>query len=167
MAPFFDDAGGLNPELLRAACEGRPLAVDISQFDRHGVMAALAAKGYTSADYALDGRTLEIKLREGIYPHNLVGLREDGTLLHVGINCLSNRVGVTLTQAAAMMAGLGARQSLILDNGNDVFLQWNGVYLVGSAEGDQKRLRSILCFKSEPGVGTITPADFRVFQAGY
>ena len=72
-----------------------------------------------------------------------------------------------VTQAAAMMAGLGACQSLILDNGNDVFLQWNGVYLVGSAEGDQKRLRSILCFKSEPGVGTITPDDFRVFQAGY
>ena len=167
LAPFFDDTGALNPELLRAACEGKPLAVDISQFDRHGVVAALVAKGYASADYALHGRTLEIKLKEGIYPHNLVGLRDDGKLLHVGIDGLSNRVGVTLTQAAALMAGLGARQSLILDNGNDVFLQWGGEYLVGSAEGDQKRLRSILCFKSEPGAGTITPEDFRLFQAGY
>jgi hypothetical protein len=160
LAPLFNDAGGFTVERLREACAGRPLAVDIAQFDRHRVIAALAAKGYTTADYSLEGDTLELRFKPGIYPHHLVGVRADGTLLHVGIEGRSNRVGVTLEQAAELMVKLGARQSLVLDNGNDVFLNVQGEYLVGEAEGDEKQLRSVLFFKCEAASGVT--GDLRV-----
>jgi hypothetical protein len=129
IAPLHDEAGGFDTRRLLEACEGKPLRVDLSQFDRARAVAALTAKGYTPADYTLDGAALVIKLKEGIYPHNLVGIRKDGTVIYAGIEGLSNRVGITLTQAAELMAGLGAEQALVLDNGNDVFLDHNGQYL--------------------------------------
>jgi exopolysaccharide biosynthesis protein len=95
----------------------------------------LEEKGYSSSEYRLDGNILHLKLRPGIYPHNMIGIRYDGTLISVTIRGLSNRVGVTLEEAAEIMSVLGSREALILDNGNDVFVNFCGDFFIGAEEG--------------------------------
>jgi exopolysaccharide biosynthesis protein len=83
---------------------------------------------------------------EGIYPHNMVGISEDGKLLSVVTRGLSNRVGLTIRGAASLMAQLGARDALLLDNGADVMMSFDGATRLGSRDAEQSRLRSILIY---------------------
>lgn len=132
---------------VAAALRGEPLTIDVAAFSEREVRAALAAKGYS--DFQLRGGFLTYIPRPGIYPHHLVGIRRDGSLFAVLVAGLSNRAGVTLSDAAEIMAGLGARDALIIDNGRDVMLWHHGSYAL---EG-RSRLRSILLCRAPDGAG--------------
>jgi hypothetical protein len=56
---------------------------------------------------------------------------------------------------------LGARDAIILDNGNDVMMGFDGSLVLGSAEGERNRLRSILVFRRDAKV-PLRPLDARL-----
>lgn len=161
---LWTDDGQLDVGMLRMACDGAPIPVDIRGLDKEKVKRAFVDKGYLDTEYRLDGDVVHVKLRPGIYPHNMIGVRRDGTVISVVISGLSNRVGVTLAQAAEIMCVLGADDAIILDNGNDACAQVRGDFVVGAQEGRDKRLRSVLFFGSANRV--VASGDFRLTAHG-
>jgi len=164
----FWNNGELDKEAVARALQGEPVEVDIAQFGLDAVHEAMAAKDYLRVDeprkpgeYTLHGGTMRVILREGIYPHNMIGIRPDGTVLSVVAGGLSNRAGLTIRGAAQLMQSLGAQDALLLDNGGDVMMYFDGRQVLGSAEGERSRLRSVLffcCGRNE----TIGPLDARL-----
>jgi len=136
---------GLDSLDVAAALRGEPVTTDVSDFDEALLRQALALKGYEQ--YDLRSGRLTWLPQPGIYPHHLVGIRSDGTMLAVLIDGLSNRVGVSIPEAAGLMIGLGARDALILDNGRDVMLRHCGRAVL---EG-RPRMLSVLLFRSPSG----------------
>ena len=143
---FYDEAGRQRAAVIEDALRGRPVEADVSQFPELALRHALAIKGYR--DYELRGGILQFVPRPGIYPHNMIGVRPDGVLLSVGIQGLSNRIGVSIEGAGEVMAELGAADALLLDNGADVAMARGGELLLGGRE----RLRSVLFFHGGPGL---------------
>lgn len=135
------------------ALRGGMISLDVRQFSGPEVGFALKAKGYAPVDhpsapgdYSLRNGRLDLIFLEGIYPHNMVGISEDGKLLSVVTRGLSNRVGLTIRGAASLMAQLGARDALLLDNGADVMMWFDGATRLGPGEAERSRLRSMLIF---------------------
>ena len=133
--------------------EGDPVLVDVKQFDERAVRDAMDAKGYDEVDvpqkrgqFSLKQGKLRMVLLDGLYPHNMLGVRENGVVMSVVLRGLSNRLGVSILGAAEGMASLGAQDAVILDNGGDVMMNFGGDQVLGSAEGERNRLRSILLF---------------------
>lgn len=145
--------GELDKEAVARALRGEPVEVDIAQFGPDVVREAMHAKDYLEVDeprkpgeYTLHRGTMRVILREGIYPHNMIGIRPDGTVLSVVAGGLSSRAGLTIRGAARLMQSLGAQDALLLDNGGDVMMYFDGQQVLGSAEGERSRLRSVLFF---------------------
>lgn len=166
LASFWDQQGALDEGAVEAALLGRVRVVDVAQFLRDGsdVASAMQQKGYKevsnpqlAGEYRLDGAILRVVFLPGIYPHSMVGIREDGKLLWVGVKGLSNRAGVTVIGAAEVMKRLGAVQALVVDNGGDVRLDIGGQTFLPSAEG-RNRFRSLLILRSD-GPGTVSLGD--------
>lgn len=145
LAAFHHGGGGLNARAIECALRGKPVECPVDQFRESQVRRALAAKGYT--EFELSGGVLRFVPREGIYPHDLIGLREDGTLIAVAAGGLSNRVGLTIEGAGELMRSLGARDALLLDNGGDVTLGCGDETVFSSEDGVRGRLRSVLFFR--------------------
>ena len=153
LAAFRDDAGRLLPEVLEDALAGRPVQADAREFAAQEVVGALEAKGYRTArtpaspgEYRLADGMLRFVPLPGIYPHSMIGIREDGTLLAVAVSGLSNRAGLTLASAAELMCRLGARDAIIVDNGGDVTIARGTEVVPG-----RSRLRSLLLWLGDPG----------------
>lgn len=152
LAAFRDDSGNLLPAALDAALHGRTVEADVREFAAEEVERALAAKGYAPSrsparpgEYSLAAGALRFVPLAGIYPHSMVGIRADGTLLAVAASGLSNRAGLTLESAAELMLRLGARDAIILDNGGDVTLACGAQLARGRG-----RLRSLLLWLGDP-----------------
>jgi phosphodiester glycosidase len=165
LAAFWDDSV-LNTHAVEAALNGEPVTVDVKQFDRGVVRTAMDAKGYNEVriptqpgEFSLEGGKLEVVLLEGLYPHNMIGVRNDGSVISVVLRGLSNRLGVSIRAAAAIMAALGAADALLIDNGGDVMMSFGEDQVLGSAEGERNRLRSVLLFRSEV---PLNPEDLRL-----
>lgn len=149
LAAFRDDAGRLLPAVLEDALAGRPVEADAREFAAEEVLRALEAKGYTPArsparpgEYRLADSVLRFVPLPGIYPHSMVGIREDGTLLAAAVSGLSNRAGLTVASAAELMCRLGARDAIIIDDGADVTL--------APVMRGRSRLRSLLLWLGDP-----------------
>lgn len=112
--------------------------------------------------FSLKDGKLCVVLLDGLYPHNMLGVREDGVVMSVVLRGLSNRLGVSILGAAEVMASLGAKAALLLDNGGDVMMNFGGDQVLGSAEGERNRLRSVLLFHKEDESAPLAPADFRL-----
>jgi hypothetical protein len=154
LAAMYNESGRQNPAAVEAALRGSAIEVDVTQFPECALRHALAVKGYR--DFELRDGVLRFVLRPGIYPHNMIGIREDGTVISVAVQGLSNRVGVTVAEAAGIMQELGAADALLLDNGADVAMARGGELIVGGRE----RLRSVLFFHGGPGLPRLE--SFRV-----
>ena len=150
LAAFYDEAGRQRPDVIELALRGGMVEADVSQFPESAVLNALEIKGYR--DFELSSGVLRFVPRPGVYPHNMIGIRGDGTLISVAIDGLSNRVGVSVEGAGEIMVQLGARDALILDNGGDVAMGRGGEVILGGRE----RLRSVLFFCGGPGVPRLT-----------
>jgi len=128
----------------------------------------MAAKGYDEVknpaqrgQFSLRGGKLQVVLLEGLYPTNMIGIRGDGCLISVVLRGLSNRLGVSMREAAKIMADLGAEEALLIDNGGDVMMCFGENHVLGSAEGERNRLRSVLFFRSE-AEAALKPQDLRL-----
>lgn len=167
----FWDNGVLNIESVKAALEGNPVLVDVRQFNETAVLAAMAAKGYDKVDepnergqFSLRDRKLTMILLDGLYPHNMIGVRNDGVVMSVVLRGLSNRLGVSIMGAAEVMASLGAQDAVILDNGGDVMMSFDGEQVLGSADEKRNQLRSFLLFRKEDANTRHAPDDFRLIS---
>jgi hypothetical protein len=167
LAAFWDN-GQINTTTLKRAIRGEPVTVDVSQFSELEVRQAMSEKDYvevpepkTPGQFSLNGNFMTVILLEGLYPHNMIGIREDGTLFSAVLRGLSNRAGVTIRGAAQLMRSLGAVDALLIDNGGDVMLSFDREMVFGSAEGERNRLRSILLFRYQDDV-RLEPDDARL-----
>jgi len=165
----FWDNGILNVETVKAALEGAPVLVDVRQFDETAVLSAMDVKGYDKVamprargQFSLKNGKLNVVLLDGIYPHNMLGVRKDGVVISVVLGGLSNRLGVSIVGAAEIMASLGAEDAAILDNGGDVMMNFRGDQVLGPADGERNRLRSVLLLRKEEVTTRIAPDDFRL-----
>lgn len=153
LAAFWNQEGRLKDKELVAAIKGEPISLNVSQFSEKDVVKALLDKGYKRSEnvskqghFKLEKGELTIVFRYGIYPHNMIGIRKDGKLLSVVIRGLSNRVGVTIFGASKIMKMLGAEDALLIDNGGDVMMSFGDEIALGSAEGERKKLKSMILF---------------------
>jgi hypothetical protein len=165
LAAFWDD-GTLNIQAVEAALDCEPVRVDVSQFNENTVREAMNAKGYekvarptSPGQFSLQAGKLDVVLLDGLYPHNMIGITKSGRVISVVLRGLSNRLGVSIRGAAEIMADLGAEDALLIDNGGDVMMCFGDDQVLGSAEGERNRLRSILLFRTE---GPLNPRDFRL-----
>jgi len=79
-----------------------------------------------------DGRTLLMRFREGVYPHNVLGFNPDeGTLINIQVDGMSGRSGCTLVEMAQLLRRAGAKFGWGLDQGADPHLM-AGDFLKGS-----------------------------------
>jgi hypothetical protein len=168
LGAFWDD-GILNIKTVEAAMEGDPIQVDVRQFSEAAVLSAMDAKGYDRVDspkergqFSMKNGKLTMVLSDGIYPHNIIGIRRDGIVISVVLRGLSNRLGVSILGAGEIMENLGAQDAVILDNGGDVMMNFCGDQVLGSAEGERNRLRSIMLFRQVDSSTGLAPDDFRL-----
>jgi len=68
----------------------------------------------------LSGNRFKIQLREGIYPHHIIGLKPGNRLMDITVIGESRRAGLTLQSAAELCKKLGLTDAILLDNGKDV-----------------------------------------------
>jgi hypothetical protein len=153
---------------IERAVRGLPVEADVSQFSPTEVRDAMASKDYfevaepaVPGEFSLRGGVMVVVFREGLYPHNMIGIRGDETVLSVVVSGASNRAGVTVRGAAEIMHRLGARDAILIDNGGDVMMSFQGRMVLGSAEDERNRLRSILLFHC-PQDRPLSPDDARL-----
>jgi len=168
LAAFWEESH-LNTTALEVAIDGEPVTVDVRQFDAGAVRTAMDGKGYDEiaepkrpGQFSLRDGNLRFVLLDGIYPHNMIGIREDGFVISVVLRGLSNRLGVSIRGAAEIMCSLGAKDALLLDNGGDVMMEFGDVQILGSAEGERNRLRSVLFFTGLIELPDLRPQNFRL-----
>jgi hypothetical protein len=156
LSAFWDENGNLNKRDLIRSLKGEVISVNIKRFPDKEVVKALADKGYIPnaspchpGDFRIRDGSLDIIFRDGIYPHNMIGIREDGKLLSVVIRGLSNRVGVSVPGAAEIMEMLGAYDAIMIDNGGDVMMGYGSDIVLGATEGERNRLRGMILFVSD------------------
>jgi len=109
LAAFWEESH-LNTTALEVAIDGEPVTVDVRQFDAGAVRTAMDGKGYDEiaepkrpGQFSLRDGNLRFVLLDGIYPHNMIGIREDGFVISVVLRGLSNRLGVSIRGAAEIM----------------------------------------------------------------
>jgi hypothetical protein len=86
---------------------------------------------------------IEIYLQRNVYAYTMLGLDGAGNLIASAAGGLAGRVGQTLEGMAQNMISLGARDVLLIDEGNDVFQKLRGGYAVEPRRG---RMRAIFLF---------------------
>lgn len=88
---------------------------------------------------------ITIKYKSNIYPHNMLGVTDEGTVLCVTVTGLSGRAGISMEKASKLAVELGIKDAILLANGGDVMMQYFGKMEVKSSE-NRRRLRSMLLF---------------------
>lgn len=73
-------------------------------------------------EYIIEGDQIHIRLKEAIYPHNIIGVKKDGQVIVVQSHGLSGKTGTTLSEATKKLINEGAYNAIILDNGADVMM---------------------------------------------
>lgn len=97
-------------------------------------------------EYRFEGDNLVINLREGIYPHTLMGIRGNGEIVLYAVNGLSGRLGATYAQLQKLLQQDGVKEAILIANGGDVLLWADGEVKVSSPEG-RNRFTSLLVVK--------------------
>lgn len=171
LASFWTLQGRLDTVALEKALRGAPVCVDVRQFSADSIRLVMDAKGYDETSspkeigqYSLQDGFLRVVLKRGIYPHSMIGVRRDGSLISVAIEGLSNRVGVTICGAADIMKKIGAEDALLIDNGGDVMMSLGNEMVVSSREGCRNRLRSIIIFRVASTSKQLNPEDLQLVR---
>jgi hypothetical protein len=165
---FWDAQGNPNTQAVTAAIRGAALAVDVGQFPEDVVEEAMSRKGYwrvkipkATGEYSLERGILRAVMRRGIYPHSMVGTDANGALIVAAIRGFSNRVGVSVQGAAEIMRMLGSSTALMIDNGGDVMMSFEGDMILPSSSGRDK-LRSIFVYRATKEPAQLDTSDLRV-----
>jgi hypothetical protein len=155
LAGLWDEQGNIDADAVERALRGDRTFTDVRQFAPGRVRQAMLAKGYAEVadpkapgEYSLKSGILMVVLKRGIYPHNMIGVRDDGRLIVAAVRGLSNRVGVTLPGGAEIMRMLGAKAALLIDNGGDVMMSFDDEMVLCSCEEQRDRLRSMILFRT-------------------
>jgi len=158
LSGFYDEQGHLDPGAVESALQGDCAVSEVGQFASELVHEAMMRKGYArvanpkaSGEYSLENGVLTAVPLPGIYPHSMVGLDAGGSLIVAAIRGFSNRVGVSVRGAAEVMSMLGAQTAVMIDNGGDVMMSFEGEMVMPSSEGQRDRLRSILVYRTTRG----------------
>ncbi|MBI3320727.1 MAG: phosphodiester glycosidase family protein [Candidatus Omnitrophica bacterium] len=157
-----------DPGLRQRALRGEVLAFPLPAQDQmSNLQAGLDEKSYQAVtsieevrepgQYVIDkaSGTLSIRFKPGIYPHNIIGVRRDGTLVSLVIKGKSNRIGISFEEAAQLMREQGATDAIILDNGGDAMMNVGGRFVVPSFTG-RDQLSALLVF-TQPRPAQVTP----------
>jgi hypothetical protein len=94
----------------------------------------LQSAGYTNAqskdpeelvwgEYKIEDNTLYIRLKEGIYPHTAIGIKEDGQVVLYAVNGKSGRLGITIPRLQKLLLEDGVQDAILIANGGDVVLR--------------------------------------------
>jgi len=86
---------------------------------------------------------VEIYLQRNVYAYTMLGLDEAGNVIASAAGGLAGRVGQTLEGMAQNMITAGARDVLLIDEGNDVFQRLEQRYTVEPRRG---RIRAVFMF---------------------
>lgn len=136
------------------------------KFDRADLIADFERENYTQTDsrdsvvkrgdFFIDDERDEvfIRLLPAVYPHHIVGILKDGTVVNISICGQSGRSGITIDSAKDLCAEADMTDALIFDNGNDVFARIKGGDIISHKENVRKtRLTAGLHFASvlDPG----------------
>jgi hypothetical protein len=92
---------------------------------------------------------LEVYFKRNTYGWTMIGLSSDNRrLLCLACTGQASHTGYTLEQAANFMLQAGARNALLVDEGNDVFqrVRWDGGGMTEMVQSKRRRLRSIFTF---------------------
>ncbi|MBI3320935.1 MAG: NAD-dependent epimerase/dehydratase family protein, partial [Candidatus Omnitrophica bacterium] len=141
------------PVTLRLEIRGQPLEPDALRKALHDPESnyrevASPAQILSEGDYAIHGDEITIRLRPGLYPHNVIGLRADGLIVVSQIQGQSGRQGATLAGLSQWMQSQGVVDAILLDNGEDVKMYHEGRMVVRSF-GDRQVHFSIIAFVRE------------------
>jgi len=171
LAAFWDGHGGLDTDCLERAMDGQSIDVDVSSLDSAAIHLAMDEKGYDQAveprqpgQYTVKGGRMRVVLLEGIYPHNLIGIRRDDSVISVVLRGQSNRVGVTICGAAKIMRDLGAWNALLLDNGGDVVMALGDEHILEPAQRGRTEWRSVLFFAAMKDLRDVPPEALRLVR---
>lgn len=86
-------------------------------------------------------RLIEIYLQRNVYAYSMVGLDSRGNVVAAAAGGKAGRVGHTLEAMAQNMVSVGAKDVLLIDEGNDVFQRLEKDYVVPPLRG---RIRAVL-----------------------
>lgn len=86
---------------------------------------------------------VEIYLQRNVYAYTMLGLDYAGNIIASAAGGLAGRVGQTLEGMAQNMISAGAKDVLLLDEGNDVFQRLESGYTVEPRRG---RIRAVFMF---------------------
>jgi len=92
-----------------------------------------------------DGGTITIRYRPNIYPHNMIGVTDEGKILSVVVTGLSGRAGISVEKASRLLVDVAVKDAILLSNGGDVMMQYLGNMIAESSE-NRRRLRSVILF---------------------
>ncbi len=90
---------------------------------------------------------IEIYLQRNVYAYTMLGLDGAGNVVASAAGGLAGRVGQTLEGMAQNMISVGARDVLLVDEGNDVFQRLGAQYTVEPRRG---RMRGAFVFAQRP-----------------
>ena len=101
-------------------------------------------------DFAITGSDVRIRFRTSRYPHHVIGLDKGGGIIVSQIQGRSGHVGAALEELPDWMLERGAQDAILLDNGGDVRMDYEGRNIVPSAENREVYL-SVLAFLAKEG----------------
>jgi hypothetical protein len=112
-------------------------------FDRDRLARDFRAFGYEeknnqdevtkAGDFSMDGNFVFFYLKPAIYPHHIIGLKNDGRdnfLYDISITGKSGRSGISIANAKNLCEKIGMNDALIIDNGFDVIAKMNEGLLI-------------------------------------
>jgi len=165
----------LSPAAIRAVFGGSPIETSTEPYDNPSleyvgrigrtigtqtVVDALVGRGYVPTigkptavgEFSLSGptagnsyRTLEVRIRPGIYNFSSLGVTERQEVIWGCTTGLGGRVGITVCQMGELMARAGCEHAILLDQGGDVTLRLGERQIVQSSYG-RKGMRGVLFF---------------------
>jgi len=74
-------------------------------------------------EYKIEGDTLYIRLKEGMYPHTAIGIKGNGQVVLYAVNGKSGRLGLTFSEMQKLMLEDGIQDAILIANGGDVVLR--------------------------------------------
>ena len=141
-----------------------PVEVEL-KVDHNRAKKALDEKNYWEAEqvgkegqYHISGDKMCIAFKSGLFPHNIIGVDENGRVISIVVSGWSNTAGVMLDLADKLFMdiedryGILVNDAILLDNGADVMMWYRGKMEVESFTSPPRdRLRSVILFAAEPG----------------
>jgi hypothetical protein len=109
----------------------------------------LSPGGWRFVERSPTEEVLEVYFKRNTYGWTMIGLSSDNRrLLCLACTGQAGRTGYTLEQAADFLLQAGARNALLVDEGNDVFqrVRWDGGDMLDMIPSKRRRLRSIFIF---------------------